>query len=99
VHHERVHLSRKIADGYIIPLGMVNLVSVVTDNGMVGCGAFDVKALDAFDYPAARAGRDDAGLIATIDDLLTGIIKEVNEAARKRGVNIGMSGKEALELM
>lgn len=99
MYHERVQLAHKMADGYIIPLGMINLVSVVTDNGMVGCGAFDINALDAFSYPAARAGRSDGGLIATVDDLLTGIIRGVNEAARKRGVAIGMSGKEALELM
>ncbi len=41
----------------------------------------------------------DAESDRTIDDLLNGIIKEVNEAARKRGVSIGMSGKEALDLM
>jgi len=99
MHHERVELSRKAANGYIIPLGMVNLVTVVTNSGMVGCGVLDVKALDAFGYPAAKARRASDGFIATIDDLLNGIIKEVNDAARKRGVNIGMSGKEALELM
>jgi len=99
LYHERVQLAHTMADGYIIPLGMVNLVSVVTGNGMVGCGAFDINALDAFSYPAARAGRVDGGLMVTIDDLLTGIIKGVNEAARKRGVVIGMSGKEALELL
>lgn len=99
MHHERVELSRKTADGYIIPLGTINLVSVVTDSGMVGCGVFDVQALDAFGYPAAKARRAGEGLIATVDDLLNGIIKEVNEAARKRGVSIGMSGKEALALM
>ena len=99
MHHERIELSRKTADGYVIPLGILNLVSAVTDTGMVGCGIFDVQALDAFDYPAAKARRAGEGLIATIDDLLNGIIKEVNEAAHRRGVRVGMSGKEALELM
>jgi uncharacterized protein YunC (DUF1805 family) len=99
VHREKVVLSRKTAVGYIIPLGTINLVSVVTDTGMVGCGVFDVQALDAFGYPAAKARKAGEGLIATVDDLLNGIIKEVNEAARKRGVSIGMSGKEALELL
>ena len=99
MRHERVELSGKSADAYIIPLGTINLVSVVTDTGMVGCGVFDVQALDALGYPAAKAGRTGEGLIATVDDLLNGIIKEVNEAARKRGVSIGMSGKEALELL
>jgi len=52
--HKKVQLTDKQADGYIIPLGPVNLVSVVTDSGMVGCGAFDVAVLDNFGYPAAR---------------------------------------------
>ena len=52
MHHEKVQLKNKQADGYIIPLGPVNVVGVVTDGGMVGCGAFDVIALDRFDYPA-----------------------------------------------
>ncbi len=99
MHREKIVLSRKTAVGYIIPLGAINLVSVVTDIGMVGCGVFDVQALDAFGYPAAKARRVGEGFIATVDDLLNGIIKEVNEAARKRGISIGMFGKEALELM
>ena len=49
-----VRLSRKKADGFVIPLGPANLVAVKTDVGMVGCGAFDVAALDSFSYPAAK---------------------------------------------
>ncbi len=52
--HEKVQLAKKQADGYVIPLGQVNLVNVVTDIGMVGCGAFDVAALNNFGYPAAK---------------------------------------------
>ena len=49
-----VRLSHKVADGYVIPLGPANLVTVVTDVGMVGCGAFDVAALDLFSYTRQR---------------------------------------------
>jgi uncharacterized protein YunC (DUF1805 family) len=52
--HVKVQLARKQADGYVIPLGLINLVNVVTDVGMVGCGAFDVGALNSFGYPAAK---------------------------------------------
>ena len=97
--HEKVQLTSKQADGYVIPLGPVNLVNVVTDIGMVGCGAFDVAALDNFGYPAARVISASGGAIATIDDLLVGIVKEANSAALERGIKIGMSGKEALDLM
>lgn len=83
----------------MISLGPVNLVVVVTDVGMVGCGAFDVMALRSFGYPAARVRPSKGSSIASIEDLLEGIIKEANPAAEKRGVRMGMSGRQALDLL
>lgn len=95
----KVQLSKKQIDGYVIPLSNINLVLAVTEIGMVGCGAFNVFALDRFSYPAATVKSMKDGPIATIDDLLEGQIKEVNEEAVKRGISAGMTGREALELM
>lgn len=61
--HKKVQLTNKRADGYIIPLGPLNLVNVVTSVGMVGCGAFDVEALNKFNYPAARECRFGPGCV------------------------------------
>jgi len=97
--HMKVQLSRKNADGYVIPLGDVKLVSVVTDRGMIGCGAFDVGALNRFDYPAAKVGHKNGGMIASVDDLLEGTVREANPAAEKLGVREGISGRAALELL
>ncbi len=99
MNHTKVKLARKEADGYIIPLGVVNLVNVVTDVGMVGCGAFDVGALNNFGYPAARVRPAKGSSIVTIEDLLKGIVKEANPAAEKLGLKIGLTGREALELL
>ena len=97
--HEIVDLAGKQARGYVIPLGPVNLVVVVTDKGMVGCGAIDVAALNSFGYPAARVRPAKGSSISSIEDLLAGIINEANSAARKMGVNVGQSGREALDLL
>jgi len=94
-----VHLSKKVADGYVIPLGPANLVAVITDIGLVGCGAFDVSALDSFSYPAAKVRPAHGPSIATTDDILTGIVKEANRNAMSRGIKNGMTGKQALELL
>jgi len=94
-----VRLDRKTAEGFVIPLKSVNLVFVKTADGMVGCGAFDVLALDKFDYPAARVRPSSGTSIKTIDDLLTGLVREANATAIQRGVKEGMTGNEALELM
>ena len=97
--HTKVQLARKQADGYAIPLGKVNLVNVVTDVGMVGCGAFDVTALNNFGYPAARVKPNRSSSIATIDDLLDGVIKDANDTAARLGIKVGVSGREALDLL
>ncbi len=97
--HEIVELAGKQARGYVIPLGPANLVVVVTDVGLVGCGAFDVMALSSFGYPAARVRPSKGSSIASIEDLLEGIIKEANPGAEKRGVRMGMSGRQALDLL
>ncbi|NYT02760.1 MAG: YunC family protein [Methanosarcinales archaeon] len=94
-----VQLSKKEAQGYVIPLGAINLVTVVTDRGMVGCGAFDVEALDRHGYPAARVRPVACSTISSIEDLLAGEIKDMNQAAARLGVRVGMSGQEALDLM
>jgi uncharacterized protein YunC (DUF1805 family) len=97
--HIKVQLTRKQADGYVIALGPVNLVNVVTDVGMVGCGAFDVAALNNFGYPAVKVRPAQGGSIATIEDLLQGVVKEVNPTAEKLGLKVGQTGREALEIL
>ena len=97
--HEIVKLAGKQARGYVIPLGPANLVFIVTDKGMVGCGAFDVVVLNSFDYLAARVRPSKGSSIASFEDLLNGIVKEANPAAEKRGVRMGMSGRQALDLL
>lgn len=97
--HKKLQLAEKQADGYVIPLGPVNLVAIITDAGLLGCGAFDVAALDRFNYPAARAGSSDGSPISTIDDLVRATVKDANITAGKRGITAGMKGKEALDLL
>src|SRR5208283_4981881 len=94
-----VHLPHKKAEGYVIPLGPANLVAIITDIGLVGCGAFDVAALDSFSYPAAKVRPAVGPSIVNTSDILTGIVKEANRGAMGRGIKNGMTGKEALELL
>jgi uncharacterized protein YunC (DUF1805 family) len=95
--HEIVVLGAKRADGFVIPLGPANLVAVMTDVGMVACGAFDVLALERFDYPAAKAKATRGDTIVTVSDLLVAEVTVVNAAAARRSIAAGMSGRDALE--
>jgi uncharacterized protein YunC (DUF1805 family) len=99
MEQERVQLTKKVAQGFVIPLGPVNLVAVKTDVGMVGCGAFDVAALDSFSYPAVKVRSSLGPSIVDINDILKGIVKEANRSAMGRGIRTGMTGRQALELL
>ncbi len=96
MHQERIVLAHKESTGYEIPLGPVNLVFIVTDIGMIGCGAFDILALDRFDYPAARARTTEGSPIVTIQDLMESVIRDANRHAEARGILEGMPVREAL---
>jgi uncharacterized protein YunC (DUF1805 family) len=97
MEQNKVKLATKEADGVVIPLGPANLVAVITDVGLVGCGAFDVAALDSFSYPAAKVRPSIGPSIVDTDDILKGIVKEANRAAMGRGIRTGMTGRQALE--
>jgi uncharacterized protein YunC (DUF1805 family) len=99
IMQEKITLKNSEATGYVIPAGPVNLVMVIAQHGMVGCGAFDVAALNNFGYPAARVKPSRGSSITSLDDLLAGEIRESNQAAFKLGVKEGMSGKDALDLL
>jgi uncharacterized protein YunC (DUF1805 family) len=99
MHQIHIQLNTKKAVGFVIPLGPANLVAVKTDEGLVGCGAFDVAALDSFSYPAVKVRPAIGPSITDTDDILAGIVKEVNRSALGRGIKTGMTGRQALELL
>jgi len=99
MYEQHVPLRNGVGAGFVIPAGPVNLVGVVAARGLVGCGAIDVAALERFGYPAARVRPTQGPSVATIDDLMAGEVKEANTGASALGVRVGMSGREALDLL
>jgi uncharacterized protein YunC (DUF1805 family) len=89
---QTIKLGNVHARGYVIELGPVNLVPARTSRGTVGCGALNVRALDKFGYPAARAAGRDGAPIVTVEDLLRGTVAETNRSAATLGVTEAMSG-------
>ena len=99
MQEEQVLLRNSVGRGFVIPLGPVSLVGVIAAGGLVGCGAIDVAALEKFGYPAARVRPSRGSSVSNIAELLEGVVKEANEGAKRRGVAVGMTGKDALDLL
>lgn len=73
--------------------------SIMTKGGIVGCGIYDVKTAGEFGQAIAIAKGTPASPLVDPEDLLDAKIVAVTPAAQGIGINIGMTGKEAVELM
>jgi uncharacterized protein YunC (DUF1805 family) len=92
--HEKLQIDGQEANGYVIPLETCNLVFVTKGNSLLACGAVDVLVMDKFNVPTAKVTG-----VATVEDLLNGEVKAVNQAAEARGATVGQSGRDALARM
>lgn len=97
--HQRTRLSYKDAFGYVIPVGETSLMTWVTDEGMIGTEGFDIETLANYGVPAAIVGVSEESTLETLDDLMDAEVKAANLPAVQRRVEIGMSGREALNRM
>ncbi len=75
----------------IISLGAPLLI-IKGSSGFIGCGYIDVDA--CIDEVCATVSE-----VNTHDEMLTAAITSVSKDAAQLGINIGMSGAEAIELL
>ncbi|HOI58691.1 MULTISPECIES: DUF1805 domain-containing protein [unclassified Methanoculleus] len=97
--HQRTRLSYKDAFGYVIPIGGTSLMAWVTDEGMIGTAGFDIEALANAGVPAAVVGVSEESTLDNLDSLMDAEVRAANLPAVQRRVEIGMSGREALNRM
>ncbi|MDE0867351.1 MAG: DUF1805 domain-containing protein [Rubripirellula sp.] len=73
--------------------------SIMTKVGIVGCGIYDLTTAGEFGQAIAIAKGTPTQPLVTPDDLLDAIIVDATPQAKALGIAVGMSGKEAVELM
>ncbi|MCP1661607.1 MAG: DUF1805 domain-containing protein [Methanocalculus sp. MSAO_Arc1] len=99
MEHQVIPLTTSTATGYATKVGPVTLVFIKTESGMIGCGAFDITALERFGVPAATMKSSVKPMVESIEDLLLASVHTVNHPGYERGIRIGMQAREALELL
>jgi uncharacterized protein YunC (DUF1805 family) len=72
-------------------------VVISAPKGLVACGAIDVEVMDKADLAVAVSEGTIEHPLVTPDDLLKAEIMRITARARELGIEIGMSGEEALE--
>jgi uncharacterized protein YunC (DUF1805 family) len=73
--------------------------SILTEAGIVGCGIYDVKTAGEFGQAIAIAKGTPTKPLVNPEDLFTAKIVDLTPSARDLGIKIGMTGRDAVELM
>ncbi|HMF12031.1 MAG TPA: DUF1805 domain-containing protein [Gemmataceae bacterium] len=73
--------------------------TILTEAGLVGCGIYDVKTAGEFGQAVAIARGTPAKPLVNPEDLFDAKIVEATPKAKELGVQVGMTGREAVELL
>lgn len=92
--HKEIQINGKVLTGVEIRLPHANLVLVLAEKGYVCCGYLDLATAEKFSDAAAIVKG-----AKTTEDLLQSEIAALTTFAEKLGIKLGMTGKEALELL
>jgi uncharacterized protein YunC (DUF1805 family) len=71
--------------------------TILTEAGMVGCGIYDVKTAGHFGQAVAIARGTPEKPLVEPEDLFDAKIVEASSPALALGIQIGMTGREAVE--
>lgn len=73
--------------------------TILTNAGLVGCGIYDVATAAHFNQAVAICRGTPASPLVEPEDLLEAKIVEATPQAKALGIQEGMTGKEAVELL
>ena len=89
-----IQIDGKVVQGAEIPLQNAALIVAVAEHGYVMCGYLNLEAAEKFgDCAAVVKG------VKNLDELLAAKVVAVTAAARKLGIEVGMTGQNALARM
>jgi uncharacterized protein YunC (DUF1805 family) len=72
--------------------------TILTEAGLVGCGIYDVKTAAEFGQAIAIARGTPQKPLVDPEDLFDAKIVDATPRAKELGVQVGMTGREAVEL-
>jgi uncharacterized protein YunC (DUF1805 family) len=92
-------VSKGIVEGVKLKWGCFSLLLLTAPKGFLACGIFDLDAINAYGRAAALVEGSPSDLIGTLDRMMERSLSAVNALAYERGLRVGMSVKDSLELL
>lgn len=93
------HCGANIAPDYVLPNGARGMIGNDAGIGLESAGVASLKILEERGVPAAAVAAMSAEIGVGQSTYNEGVISTVNEVAKKMGITVGMSAKEAADKM
>jgi len=93
------HCGANIAPDYILPSGARGMIGNDAGIGLENAGIVSLKTLEEHGIPAAAVATMSAEIGIGQSTYDEGVISTVNEVAKKMGVTVGMTAREAADKM
>lgn len=97
--HKAIQFENGVAIGISNRWHRGQYCSLLTKIGIVGCGIYDIETPTKFGQAIAIARGTPEHPLVEPEDLLDATIVDLTEYAREIGIEIGCTGREAVEKM
>lgn len=97
--HKAMEFENGVAIGISNRWHQGQYCSILTKIGIVGCGIYDIETPTKFGQAIAIARGTPAQPLVEPEDLLDASIVDLTERAGEIGIEVGMTGREAVEKM
>jgi uncharacterized protein YunC (DUF1805 family) len=91
---EQIQLEKGCALGLRFEMQKYPLLVIRAEKGFLMCGYLNVNAAETLGDAAAKVKG-----VQSIEDMLKAKVVEVTQLARELGIELGMTGREAMEKM
>lgn len=88
---DTINIDSKTFQASKIQTSHANIMLIQAKQGFLGCGYFDIETSNKLSEPVAIVTG-----VKSYEDMLEAKVIKVSKAAQELGIDIGLSGKEAL---
>ncbi len=95
IHTIPLRINGKTATGLKVDLpDSPPLVMIIGQTGFIMCGFLNMEAAEKLNVTAATVSR-----VRSFDDVLEAEVKAVTSKAERKGIKVGMKGRDAVKLL
>jgi len=95
IHTTPLRINDKIATGLKVDLpDSPPLVMIIGQTGFIMCGFLNMEAAEKLNVAAATVSG-----VRNFDDVLEAEVKAVTSKAERKGIKVGMKGRDAVKLL